>query len=278
MADLNLDSFKDDGEINDMAVIMTCHLRGKYLDRLRDFKKYGLINLRGTKIKVFLLCGSDQVPKDLKEETWPYEVSFVHSERFFDGPKLYDFMTKINARLASRYRWWMKVDDDSVTDISNQLLKLDEEFDWKRAEYIFGDYGPGTERIFENAIRKTKYAARFFEPNVLDKQIWHHEFESCVMSSSCFQMILEDEESIAFFRILSSPENDMKTCWHDQGLAAAARFNKIHGSTCLFMTSRPLINNFSLFGGRFTHMHFMHRECPEWPVFMEMMSHANLSS
>lgn len=264
--------------MNDMAVIMTCHLRGKYLDRLRDFKKYGLINVGSSKIKVFFLCGSDEVPEDLKEHAWPYEVNFVHSERFFDGPKLYEFVANMDVSLACGHRWWMKVDDDSVTDITNQLLKLDEEFDWTRAEYIFGDYGPGTERVFEDAIRKTKYASRFFEPNVLDKQIWHHEFESCVMSSPCLKMMLEDEESVSFFKTLSSPNSDMRTCWHDQGLAAAARFNKIHGSTCLFMTSRPLINNFSLFGGRFTHVHYMHRECPEWPAFMEMLGRANLSS
>ena len=251
----------------DFAVLVTCHLKDKYLERIYDFKNYGLLNIKNVKIKVFFLCGSEQPPVDLLENC-PYEVQFVNSERFYDGPKLYDFVAKLDLEEVKKYRWWLKVDADSISDVSVLLQKLDEEFDWERAEYIFGDYGGGTWPIFEEAIKQTKHVHKFFYPNTLDKQIFHHEFESCVISCACMQKIIQDEECIKLLKILSEPKNDTQGNVHDQGLAIAARFVKVHGSTSLFMTSTPNLKNFSLFGGRFAHIHFIHRRSPEWPIFL----------
>jgi len=60
-------------------------------------------------------------------------------------------------------------------------------------------------------------------------------------------------------------------------LAVAARFVKVHGSTSLFMTREPRVDNFSLFGGRFTHIHWLHRLSREWPRFLEKITEWNAS-
>lgn len=252
----------------DLAIIVPCHLQGKYTDRLRDFREYGLLNIQETKIKVFFLSGSCEIPEDLTPDTWPYEVEFVRSERMHDGPKTYDFALNLKIEEVVKYRWWLKVDDDSITDVWNQVRRLDEEYDWQREEFIFGEYGPGTEGIFHEAIRKTKYSDLFFYPNCFNKQSFHHEWESSVISSPCMKKIIEDDECKLLFELLATQANDTKICWSDQGFAAAARFNKVHGSDCVFMSKYPLVDNFSLFGGRFTHIHYMHRECPEWASFI----------
>lgn len=80
----------------DFAVILPCHLEEtKYLERIYDFRKYGLLNIKNSKIKVFLLSGSGVVPSDLKSG-WPCEIEFVNSNCFFDGPKTYNFMLNLN--------------------------------------------------------------------------------------------------------------------------------------------------------------------------------------
>jgi hypothetical protein len=258
----------------DFAIIVPCHLSERYLERIYDFRNYGLLNIKKTKIKVFLLTGSSSVPEDLRSG-WPCDIEFVSSKSFFDGPKVYDFILNLTSEDVKKYRWWLKVDDDSVTDISSQIKRMDEEFDWTRPEYVFGDYGVTTERVFEEAIKKTKHKDRFFHPTTDGIQIFHHEFESCAISSPCMQKIIEDEECRLFLKILVLPENDFRQCYHDQGLAVAARFVKVHGSTSFFMTRHPLIDNFSLFGGRFSHIHWLHRYAKEWPIFIEKLKKLN---
>jgi hypothetical protein len=257
---------KEEKIVYDLAVVLPCHLQDKYLDRIYDFRKYGLLNIGDKKVKVFLLVGSNAIPEELRSG-WRYEVEFVSSKGSFDGPKVYDFVLGLSSEDVKKYRWWLKLDDDSATDVVSQVNRMDEEFDWERPEYVFGDHRGGVERIFEEAIKKTKHKNRFLGPNSREKQIFFHEFNSSVMSSPCMQRIIEDEECRKFLGMLTAPENNVKQCWHDQGLAVAARFVKIHGCICPFMTCLPLVDDFSLFGGRFTYIHWIHRLSKEWPHF-----------
>ena len=242
----------------DLGIIISCCLEGHFLPRIYNFKKYGLLNIGKSKIKVFLLVGKYPIPQDLREG-WPCEVDFVSSHRQHDGPKIYDFILNLNTEEIQKHRWWLKVDDDSINDISHQIKRTDEEFDWEKPEYVFGHYDQLVGQLFIDAVKKTKHIERFL-PTGKTSFYSHHEYESSIMSSSCVQKIIEDDECRFFLKLLASPENDLKECYHDQGLALAARFIKIHGTSSMFMSRDPIFDDFSLFGGILTHIHFIYKD------------------
>ena len=242
----------------DLGIIVPACLEGHFLPRIYNFKKYGLLNIGQSKIKVFLLVGKYPIPQDLREG-WPCEIDFVSSHLQHDGPKTFEFVLNLKTEEIQKYRWWLKIDDDSITDISHQIKRTDEEFDWEKPVYIFGDYDMGFSPIFIEEVKKTKHRERFL-PTGKTFFYFHHEFESSLMSPSCVQKIIEDDECRFFLKLLTSPKNDLRGCHHDQGLAMAARFIKIHGSTSLFMSKNPIFDDFSLFGGILTHIHFIYND------------------
>ena len=242
----------------DLGIITPVCLEGHYLARLYNFRKYGLLNIGKSKIKVFLLVGKYPIPQDLREG-WPCEIDFVSCPRQHDGPKTYDFILNLKTEEIQKCRWWLKVDDDSITDISNQIKRTDEEFDWEKPVYVFGHYDTAVGQVFIDAVKKTKHRERFL-PSGKTSFFLNHEWESSVMSPSCVQKIIEDDECRFFLKLLVSPENDIKECYHDQGLALAAQFIKIHGNASLFMSKNPIFYNFSLLGGDLTHIHFIYND------------------
>jgi len=256
--------------VYDIAVFMACHLADKWLARLYDFKRHGLLNRRDVRIKLYLLHGKTEVPDDLKPENWPYEVVFVPSGHTHDGPKVYNFAANLSAAEVDSARWWLKIDDDSVTDVHTLLTKLETEYDATHPLYIFGAYGGSCEQLFLDAVSQTKYGPRILLPNIADKQAFHHEQESCVISAPCLKMIVNDNECKKLLSFLA--QHDVKHCWADQGLALAARCVRVHGDDCLFMTWFPLVSNCSLFGGRFAHIHNVHSASPSWPLFMTLLN------
>ena len=242
----------------DLGIIVPACLEGHFLPRIYNFKKYGLLNIGQSKIKVFLLVGKYPIPQDLREG-WPCEIDFVSSHWQHDGPKTFEFVLNLKAEEIQKYRWWLKVDDDSITDISNQLRRTDEEFDWEKPVYICGDYDMGVTPVFIEAVKKTKYKERFL-PSGKTSFFLNHEWECSLMSPSCVQKIIEDDECRFFLKLLTTPENDIRGCHHDQGLALAARFIKIHGNNSFFMSKNPIFDNFSLLGGDLTHIHFIYND------------------
>lgn len=242
----------------DLGIIINVCLEGHWLPRIYNFRKYGLLNIGKSKIKVFLLVGKHPIPQDLREG-WPCEIEFVTSNLYWHGPKTFEFVLNLKTEEIQKYRWWFKIDEDSINDISHQIKRTDEEFDWEKPEYVFGHYDPLVGQIFIDAVKKTKHRERFL-PTGKTSFYFHHEYESSLMSSSCLQKIIEDDECRFFLKLLTSPDNDSPVCHHDQGLAIAARFIKIHGTTSMFMSKDPIFDDFSLFGGTLTHIHFIYKD------------------
>lgn len=255
----------------DIAYFMPVSFNGKYYARLAAFRKYGLLNRTGVSMKAYFLSGSETVPAEFAPATWPFEVEFVSSPFRFGGIKNYDFVRQLDPAQATTARWWYKIDDDSINDVAGTVARLDADYNWTHPLYICGDYGAGLEPLFFNGIARSAHAQRILHANQRDKAILHHERESSFLSSSCLQMIAEDEECRKFLNFICQPHNDHIRCYGDQALAVAARFVRVHQVDCHFTTQWPNVVNFSLFGGRFTHIHFIHPDHPDWPLLLEFL-------
>lgn len=261
----------------DIAYFMPVSFEGKYLERLLSFRRYGLLNRRGVKMKLFLIYGPDKdIPLEVAPGTWPFEVEFVHAPFKWGGPKNYWFVRQCAPETALKARWWYKIDDDSINDVAGTVEKLDADYDWQQPLYLCGDFGGGLEPLFWQAIARSAHADRILMPNDRDKFILHHEHESSFMTSACFHKILNDNECRRMWDFLCKPQNDNMHCWGDQMLAVAARFVRVHPNDCHFVTHNPQIQNFSLFGGRFTHIHFVDPAQPNWSFFLDMIEKHNV--
>jgi len=260
----------------DIAYFLPVTFTGKYIERLRAFRKYGLLNRQNVALKVYLLCGQEPVPAEFAPDTWPYPVEFVSTSFNWGGIKNYAFGQYVTPEIAASARWWYKIDDDSVNDVAGTVQRLDADYDWTQPLYICGDYGAGLAPLFVNAIVRSAHSQRILMENQRDKPILHHERESSFLSGPCMRKIVEDSECQRLFQYLCQPANDHPDCFGDQGWALAARFVRVHQVDCLFTTQWPIVSNFSLFGGRFTHIHFVHPECAQWPLFLEMLDQHNV--
>lgn len=262
----------------DIAYFMPVSFEGKYRDRLVTFRRYGMLNRAGVKMKMYLIYGPEEaVPVEFAADKWPFEVEYVRSQFKWGGIKNYDFVRQLAPEKALEARWWYKIDDDSINDVAGTVRKLDADYDWAQPLYICGDFGGGLEPLFWNAIARSAHAARILQPNDRDKVILYHEHESSFMTAACFHKILGDSECQRMWEFICRPQNDNMHCWSDQLLGVAARFVRVHPSDCHFVTHHPNVANFSLFGGRFTHIHFVDQTQPIWPFFLDMIEKHNVA-
>lgn len=272
MLDLNTVKQSDGKQMPyDIAYFLPVAFNDKYIERLHAFRKYGLLNRQNIALKVYLLCGQESVPDEFAPNKWPYPVEFVPSLFNWGGIKNYAFSQHITPEIANSARWWYKIDDDSINDVAGTVQRLDADYDWTQPLYICGDYGGGLMPLLYDAIARSSYSQRILMENQRDKPLIHHERESSFLSGPCMRKILDDTECQRFFDFICRPSNDRWDVFGDQGWAVAARFVRVHQVDCMFTTQWPLVANFSLFGGRFTHIHFVHPECAEWPLFLDMI-------
>lgn len=272
ITDLNTVKQSDGKQMQyDIAYFLPVTFKGKYSERLHAFRKYGLLNRQNVALKVYLLCGPESVPDEFAPDTWPYPVEFVPSLFNWGGIKNYAFSQHITPEIANSAKWWYKIDDDSINDVAGTVQRLDADYDWTQPLYICGDYGGGLLPLLIDAIARSSHSQRILMENQRDKPLIHHERESSFLSGPCMRKIVEDAECQRFFDYVCRPVNDRVDCFGDQGWAVAARFVRVHQVDCMFTTQWPLVSNFSLFGGRFTHIHFVHPACAEWPLFLDML-------
>ena len=116
--------------------------REVYLRRLRDFKKYGLLNIGDRKIALRLLIGTEDAGD--VASGWPEGVDVFVAKGDVDqvASKLYKFYVGRNKSEWDTSRWFMRVDDDSVTDVSELITRLDE-YDYKDPWYFVTEHHVG---------------------------------------------------------------------------------------------------------------------------------------
>jgi hypothetical protein len=235
----------------DLEIVLS--VCSKYSERIEDFKKYGLLNIRDKKVFLNILLSNEDI-KDI-EVGWPTEIEIKVIRKNSDDfiKNLYDFIFNLNPK-EMESRWFMRVDDDSSTDVYGLIENLDKFYDYKSPYYLAS--GP------------SKFDAANMENYVLDNYISElkhykeiinnlfHEIECCVISNFALCKIFENENSMNLLKKRSETEGSGAT---DVVLAFASSMAKIYPLDCPFLTPWPLISNFSLIGGIKNHIHLISR-------------------
>ena len=114
----------------DLEIILAVCGKGKYATRLKEFKKNGFMCIENKKILLSLLVGTEDI-KDVDHE-WPegIDVRIIKSSVNQCAAKMNYFYANYDCNDS---KWIMRVDDDSVTNVSPLLQEL-EKFDYKENE------------------------------------------------------------------------------------------------------------------------------------------------
>lgn len=218
--------------------------------RLLDFKKWGLINHDNYQIKLIFATSRDNIADYLKED-WPenIEVDILQTPYKQVAQRIHHYYSQyIKPNTA---KWYLRVDEDSITDIKGLMNNLESLFDHERDYHIVGellqDMDPAERQIFKS----------------LGYDWWHngamslgHEYEVSVTSNRAIERIFSNPKSLKFF----NTRKEIASGAGDHGLAYCARMEKIYCQQVRFLTKEPKLTKFSLFGGVLNHIHYVSRD------------------
>jgi hypothetical protein len=236
----------------DMEFILpVCGRPVRFLERLNAFKKYGIMNLKDYKIRVVLLRGCQRIPE--LTENWPCDVRVESHEWNHPAPKIYAYFASLKPGYEKEARWFFKVDDDSMTNVGGLIEQLDNEYDYKSPYYLLTDaihdlWGP-----YKLLLRQMDLHDKFFPPKKHGKWTYLHEWEGCIISQVALGQMLRCTISQEYLEACGKVNGG----YGDHALAIAARMSNVHPLDVPFMTKDPAINDFSIFGGRHHHIHYI---------------------
>jgi len=213
----------------------------KYEQRFRDFKKYGIINVKNKKVLVNLLVERDDKIDDL-ESGWHsgVDVNVVRLGGNYVTNTFNFFVNNIDVS-NPRSRWVMKCDDDSYTDIDGLIKNLEDYYDYRKPFYLGANlkyFDGGPEISFVN-----KYWDLMHNYKKIHRSL-KHEMEACIWSIPAIKNMLENERSLALLKRRGEIEEGAT----DVCFAFASALIKQYPIDCPFLTFHPNINDFSLFG------------------------------
>lgn len=219
-----------------------------YSQRLIDFKKFGIINIKDKKVLVTLLKGTETI-SDF-DIGWREDVAveIISSEYNDVIQKTYDYFANLNAPKA---RWTAKIDDDSFNDVSLLVDNLDKNY-LNKDVYVccFLNKVDYQLHVEKKALIELGYET-WITPEV---SLWH-EWEASFISSDCLFKIINNENSIKLLKMRSKVPGGVT----DACLAFSARIAGLTPVDAHFVTNMPLIGHFSDLGGCYNHIHFVSR-------------------
>lgn len=237
----------------DLEVLMpVCE---KYLHRIDDFKKYGLINVQDNKVLLNLLVSNEEIDKETLNSGWPDGVTANILKK--DNPdyvsNLYGYYLDLDVDNIQS-RWFMRIDDDTCTDIDGLLSNLDKFYDHELPFYL-GDLND-SKCALEGSEGDlfVHYKDLLFE---YEKSAMYlkNEIECGIFSSAALVKILKNERS----KKLLSFRSGLRGGYGDCAMAFVAALAKVYPHQCHFISHRPSILDFSVMDGRYNHIHMIRK-------------------
>jgi hypothetical protein len=240
----------------DLEIMIPAELNNPTLSqRFKDYKKYGLLNTANVQIKLIFAASHNNKIVQLDElcSGWPENI---HAEYLLTP------YTQVAQRIHYYYTdymqpntadWYIRMDEDSMTDICGLMENLYEMFDPEMLFYITGELrreksfpeGP----ILENMGygRMYKFDLDSFPP---------HEHEASIVSRKAIERILNNQDSMTLLNI----RKEISDGPGDHGLCLAAQLAKVYPYSVGFMTCEPKLHYFSNYGGFINHIHHISRD------------------
>lgn len=220
----------------------------KIYQRLIDFKKYGICNVGNAKIRLvfatsegndaeWLTVGWD---KNITAELCPTPFKQVAQRTYH----YYD--TFLNPNTA---KWYIRIDEDSMTDIQLLVNNLERYFDPDREYHIGGRHSDDIAHTDLKIAEHLGFSAAFTDKNI-------HEHEISITSHTAMKRICDNQKAkrwFSFRKLFAEGHGD-------QGLALVARMSKIYFTPVNWLCHGPELENFSKFGGHLAHIHWTGRD------------------
>jgi hypothetical protein len=232
---------------------VTIPVCGRFLSRLDDYKKYGLVNIKDRKVLINLIISGEDL--EGLEKGWDSNVS-VNLVKNLDSDyvkNMYKFYLTIDPDKISS-RWFIRLDDDSCTDVDGLVSNLDLFYSCDRPYYL------GHLNDFHNALMGEEGQIYPQYKHLLEEyssfaSLLKNEVECAVLSRTALSNILKDEKAYRLLKFRAGLEGG----YTDTVLAISSAIAKIYPIDCPFITYLPLINEFSLVGGVRNHIHLVRR-------------------
>ena len=213
----------------------------KYLERVEDFKRYGLLNTANRRVLVSLATSKEEI--EGLEVGWPEGVDarVIKNKSRDHIANLYSFYADLTPD-SIRAKWLMRMDDDTSTDIDGVLHNLESFYDWEDKFYL------GELNDFMWALRTgenlpyDEYKHHLGEYERIANYL-NNEVECSIMSKGGLLHMLKNERCMDFLRIRAGLEGGHGDC----AVALAAALAKFYPTPCPFVSKDPLLEEFSIF-------------------------------
>jgi hypothetical protein len=247
----------------DLDVIVP--LCGKFLQRIEDFKRYGLVNQGGRKVRVTVVLSGERIGGLADGWRGDFSVRVVENESSEYVANLYGFYLSLDPGERDS-RWLVRLDDDSCTDVDGLVSNLDRFYGHEGAFYL-GDLHPLQNALngFEGHVyQHYRHLLGEYEPfgNLLMSEI-----ECGIMNSAAVSKVVSNARS----RKILEKRASLSGGYGDCAVALAAHVAGVHPVSCPFVTHNPLVHDFSLLGGVRNHIHMVARR-PEGENFWSRCS------
>lgn len=224
------------------------------LARIEDFKKIGFMNHEGYKIKLFLMASHRSDPTVL-ETGWPegFDVEVIVTPFTHVAQRIYWYYARYIQ--PDRAKWYIRIDEDSITDIAGLDENLKLMFDHEREYHVCGTLNWDVWDIDESILRSLGYG-HFYLRHHNHHENPPHEQEISVTSNGAIRTMFKNPDVKSYFEI----RKEFPDGYGDHGLCHCMRMCKIYVLIVHFLTHQPELVNFSCFGGFKNHIHHVCRD------------------
>ena len=246
----------------DVEICLPVFLKGKWKTRLKAFRRHGLLNASAVRSRLVLLAGTQGEAR--LDQGWPVdEVRVVRSPTDDAAAKIYSYYNALSLSDLGSSRWFLRVDDDSSTDIGGLLASLDQSYAWRDAHHLIAWPAKG-EHLSDPFPR---WLEELGCGHVVSKH-FTHDWEVSVTSQAALLKALSDPRCREIMRRASTLEGN----WGDMGLAACCRVVGISPAPASFLEAGPVWWDYSPFGGEKHHIHGVAPDQSEhWGPFQEKL-------
>lgn len=246
----------------DVEICLPVFLKEKWEARLSAFRQQGLLNTSGVRARLVLLAGTHRDTG--LEQRWPVEeVCVVPSATDDAAAKIYSYYNTLSLSDLGRARWFLRVDDDSSTDLGGLIASLDQSYSWRELHHLIA----WTARGEYLADPFPRWLEELGCGHVVSKH-FTHDWEVSVTSQAALLKALSDPRSREIMRRGSMLQGN----WGDMGLAACCRIAGISPAPASFLEAGPVWWDYSPFGGEKHHIHGVAPDQSEhWAPFQEKL-------
>lgn len=249
-----------EGELFDLEVLVPVHPEGRWRERLEMFRHFGLLNIGQARVRVVLLAGTFAVSAQGWDEV--EQVIVLNGESNHPARKIYSAYRAMRPRDIRSARWFLRVDDDSATDVGGLLAHLDASCSWREPHHLAGHLCSDVHPAYEAMLREVG-AEHLLSPD--GQALAGHEWEVSVTSQAALMRALSYPQA----RELLSLAADYQGGFGDQCLALCCRLAGLFPASVPFLSPFEHLDQFSLWGGSLFHIHYLRQDNPRlWASFM----------